>query len=71
MWYLSGMAANRWHPQNPFPLVMRGYDPRAVDEFLNQLAQDGGVQVPGFQRVMRGYDPRYVDERIQQIKQEG
>ena len=49
---------------------MRGYDPRAVDEFLNQLARDDGVQVPDFQRVMRGYDPRYVDERIQQIKQE-
>ncbi|HYK27406.1 MAG TPA: DivIVA domain-containing protein [Streptosporangiaceae bacterium] len=64
------MAAIRWHPQNPFPLVMRGYDPRSVDEFLIQLARDGGVEVPVFQRVMRGYDPRYVDERIQQIKQE-
>jgi len=49
---------------------MRGYDPRSVDEFLNQLARDGGVEVPVFQRVMRGYDPRYVDECIQQIKQE-
>ena len=50
---------------------MRGYDPRPVDEFLNQLEQDDGVQVPDFQRVLRGYDPRYVDERIQQIKQQG
>jgi len=49
---------------------MRGYDPRSVDEFLIQLAREGGVEVPVFQRVMRGYDPRYVDERIQQIKQE-
>jgi len=63
--------ANKWHPRNPFPLVMRGYDPRSVDDFLTQLARDADVQVPDFQRVMRGYDPRYVDERIQQIKQEG
>jgi cell division septum initiation protein DivIVA len=50
---------------------MRGYDPRAVDEFLSQLVRDGGVEVPRFQRVMRGYDPRYVDERIQQVKHQG
>jgi cell division septum initiation protein DivIVA len=50
---------------------MRGYDPRSVDEFMDQLERDDGVQVPDFQRAMRGYDPRYVDERIQQIKEQG
>jgi hypothetical protein len=65
------MAANKWHPRNPFPLVMRGYEPRAVDTFLTQLDSDAGVPVPDFPRVMRGYDPRYVDERIQELRQQG
>jgi hypothetical protein len=63
-----GMASVKYHPQNPFPLVMRGYDPRPVDDFLNLLAMDSGLLVPDFGRVLRGYDPRFVDERIQEIK---
>jgi len=50
---------------------MRGYDPHTVDDFLNLLAVDSGVQVPSFQRAMRGYDPRFVDKHIQDIKQQG
>ena len=65
------MASNSWQPRNPFPLVMRGYDPHTVDDFLNLLAVDSGVQVPSFQRAMRGYDPRFVDKHIQDIKQQG
>ena len=63
-----GMASNKYHPRNPFLLVLRGYDPRSVDDFLYRLAADSGLPVPVFGRVLCGYDPRLVDERIHDIK---
>ena len=71
---MAGMHSSEQGRQEPpptFPLALRGYSKRHVDDFVTRLSEDPDLPVPAFARVMRGYDPRVVDLYIDRVKAAG
>ncbi|GAA1334951.1 DivIVA domain-containing protein [Actinocatenispora thailandica] len=49
-----------------FTVVLRGYDVRAVDDWIDQL-RAGGTAPARFRVVLRGYDTAQVDRYVEQV----